>query len=81
MHVIEQDKEYDYMWDKLAKHPLNRDDEIPHMCENGGETWQYMGTYETDLKISHQFRHRRHPKTSDRQYIYIEASKVFKYRS
>lgn len=34
-----------------------------------GECWQYMGTQEE----GHCFRHRRHPKTQNREYFFVKS--------
>ena len=70
--------EYDYMWDQLAKLPMNKNNEVPQMCENNGEVWQFMGTHYENKKLVHQFRHRCHPKDSKRIYINIPAHRELK---
>lgn len=68
--------EWDRMWQKLGENPFNAGSENPTVCENLGECWQYMGTEfvgnEQGKKWMHCFRHRCHPKTNKRQYLWIE---------
>ena len=65
MIIIKQDtKDWNFMWDWLTKHPLNKDNENPTQCNNNGEVWQYMGSYQSDLKVISEFRHRNHPMTN-----------------
>jgi hypothetical protein len=42
-----------------------------------GEVLQYMGTVLEDGAIRHEFRHRAIPKTNERKYWHIPASKNF----
>ena len=62
-------REWVAMWDALAKDPLNRGLPDPRAARNRefGESWQYMGTEAR----GHCFRHRAHPKTGNREYVYI----------
>jgi hypothetical protein len=70
--------EYDYMWSELAKLTLNKENEVPQICENNGEGWQYMGSCFIRNNLMHQFRHRCHPKNSERINLNIKASQNFK---
>ena len=64
--------EWYYMWAKLAEHPLNCDQAEPTLCENNGETWQYMGTeLLPNGQWIHKFRHRMHPAMED-EYTYVD---------
>jgi hypothetical protein len=73
-YLKEFPSEQDYMWSELAKLPMNRKNEVPQICENNGEGWQYMGSdLEEDNILFHVFRHRCHPKNSKRIYIRIKA--------
>lgn len=67
--VNEGSPEWDYMWAKLAELPLNAGISDPTTAEHNLEVWEYMGTYENQ----HSFRHRNHPKTGKREYVYIPA--------
>lgn len=68
--------EWDYMWQELAKHPINKGIKEPTVSYNDGELWEYMGSYVFDKKNSiHEFRHRCHPKTEEREYIKITSKK------
>lgn len=83
-------KEWDYAWAKLAKLPLNQDNQEPMVCHNStyGESWQYMCTVETKTLLSfspgvtlpamvHQFRHRAHPLDNQRKYVNIPVSEEY----
>ena len=56
-HVHPNMPEWEYMWEELAKHPVNAGRSQPTQCLNEGEVWQYMGSDER----GHSFRHRCHP--------------------
>ena len=66
--------EWEYMWNWLANHPLNKGLEYPEYAENNGEMWQYMGSFKQKDKVIHELRHRQHPTTGTRQYLKLEAS-------
>lgn len=68
--------EHDYMWNRLAEHPLNKEEDTPQMCGNKGELWQYMGTH-FKKRWQHEFRHRYHPKTFKKEWIVVTPSKKF----
>lgn len=63
--IKENSSEWNYMWEWLAKHPINENIEDPSTAENNGEIWQYMGSYKEKEKIVHEFRHRNHIITKD----------------
>jgi hypothetical protein len=68
--------EWDYMWDRLAKHYVNADQPQPTVCYNAdcGEAWQYMGTIRRAHLLFHEFRHRCHPVGGQREYLRLQAS-------
>jgi hypothetical protein len=68
--------EWDYMWERLGQHSLNQDQERPTSClhQDSHEVWQYMGSAYADGRWSHQFRHRFHPATGQREYVNVPAS-------
>ena len=41
-----------------------------------GETWQYMGSYQTPASTVHECRHRRHPNTGARGNVQVNISHV-----
>ncbi len=69
--------EWQYMWEWLANHPLNKGIENPKIAEYEGEAWQYMGSFKQGEKVIHEFRHRIHPVTQSRQNVKVEASENF----
>lgn len=69
--------EWDYMWNWIAEHPLNKDNAEPMVCSNEGEVWQYMGSFMNDNKVVHEFRHRLHPVTGERAYLKLNGSPAF----
>jgi len=75
--VEKNSNEWNYMWDKLAKHPINIGIDNPTVAENEGESWRYMDTSFCDGKLKHCFRHRCHPTEDQRVYLYIPVSKQF----
>ena len=70
---VERDsEEWNAMWRALASKPLNAGlaDPVCALDESTGERWQYMGTYDG----WHEFRHRQHPRTQQREYLKIEST-------
>ena len=63
---------WEYIWDELAKNPINDGLENRSIAMNDGEAWQYMGTIEYGNKFLTDFRHRKHPYNSLPKYITIE---------
>lgn len=55
------------LWDTLERSPLGVD--RVSRCPETGEIWQYMGTIEGN----HEFRHRHHPKTKQREVFSTKA--------
>ena len=68
--------EWDYMWNWIAEHPLNKDNEQPTVCLNNDEAWQYMGSYIQKDKAIHEFRHRNHPLTNRVEKLSVNASEA-----
>ena len=67
--------EWDFMWNWLENHPLNKGLENPTSATNDGENWRYMGSFKQGERVIHEFRHRNHPVTNQRQDVKVEASK------
>ena len=38
------------------------------------EFWQYMGSFNRDGKWQHEFRHRYHPATAQREFIHVDCA-------
>jgi hypothetical protein len=70
-------KEWDYMWEWLSNHPINKDLEEPSVALNEGEAWQYMGSYKQNDSVIHSFRHRSHPLTNRIEQISLYSSNEF----
>lgn len=66
--------EWDFMWNWLASHPINKGLEDPTTAMNDGEAWQYMGSFKQADRVIHTFRHRNHPATSTVQTLNLNAS-------
>lgn len=79
--VKQESPEGEFMWDWLAKHPLNEGLEKPMEAMNEGEAWQYMGSYKHENKVIHEFRHRNHPKINGKTVISVSASEAFNVES
>jgi hypothetical protein len=75
--VKQNSTEWNYIWDFVAKHPINEDLEEPQTAWNEGEAWQYMGSFKNKTKVIHEFRHRQHPKTNDVYKITFNGSETF----
>ncbi len=76
--IIEMDSpEWEYMWNWLAEHPINKDLNNPSLATNNGEAWQYMGSYKLKNKVIHSFRHKFHPLTNRVENLSLNASDSF----
>ena len=69
--------EWDFMWNWLASHPLNKGLDEPTTALNENEAWQYMGSYQQKERLLHTFRHRNHPVTNSRQQVSVQSSEAF----
>ena len=69
--------EWNYIWDWLSKHPINKDLENPLEAENNGQVWQYTGTYKEANKAIHSLRHRYHPITNKQENLSLISSSTF----
>jgi hypothetical protein len=72
-----ESNEWNYMWDWLASHPLNKDlsDPSTAMSEDQ-EVWQYMGSFRQNNQTIHEFRHRNHPVTKQREYLKVMCTQT-----
>jgi hypothetical protein len=80
LRAVQRDTaEWDYMWELLGLHPINRGRASPTVCFNGecSEVWQYMGSAEVGGVWAHQFRHRMHPGTGQRECLDVPATLAF----
>lgn len=66
--------EWDRMWKKVARHPVNKGLPDPIEAENGGEVWQYMESHKAWLGYKHCFRHRYHPASFGEKRIVVRSS-------
>ena len=69
--------EWDFIWNWLAAHPINKDIEQPTIAQNGTEAWQYMGSFKQGKRVIHELRHRNHPTTKSLQSLKVSASPEF----
>ena len=75
--ILKQDgAEWDYLWNTLAKHPLNENFADPFVAQNelNGECWQYMGSFRNNGEVIHEMRHRSIPISNDRVVLKFNAS-------
>lgn len=80
--VHPESPEFQYLWEELGKHKLNKKLEDPCNADNFGEAWQYMYTDKCSFMFfwkrdCHVFRHRCHPKTNKAERLEIPVSKSF----
>ncbi len=75
--IKENTPEWHYMWNWLADHPINSAFPEPMVCLNEKEAWQYMGSFRSDKRIIHEFRHRNHPLTNDLLNLKVSGSEAF----
>lgn len=69
-NVEPNNPEWDIMWGVLHSQ------KEAHICPLSNEAWQYMGTWNIDGEIVHQFRHRSY-KDEGRIIVNIGASEKF----
>jgi len=75
---VKQDStEWEYIWDFVAKHPINEGLEEPKIALNEGEAWQYMGSFKNKNRLIHEFRHRYHPNTQNVYNLTFNGSDSF----
>lgn len=78
--IKENSPEWEYMWEWLAAHPLNEGLEEPSVANNelNDEKWRYRLSYRQiegdDIKVLHEFMHKSHPKTGDKEKLVLWAS-------
>lgn len=68
--------EWEYMWDWVANHPINKGIENPSLALNTdvNEGWQYMGSRRQNKIVIHELRHRCHPYSQKREDLKLRAS-------
>ena len=76
--LIEIDSpEWNYMWEWLSYHPINKEIEDPTTAFYNNEAWQYMGSFKQENKVLHTFRHRNHPRNGQLVNLTVNASDEF----
>lgn len=79
--LIEIDsEEWEYLWNWVAEHPINKGVVDPSSALHKGESWQYMGSFKQGSKVIHELRHRNHPLTNSVQTLKLKASESFEPR-
>jgi hypothetical protein len=69
--IKKESKEWEWMWEQVAKHPLNEGLENPSVAYNDGKTWEYIGSYSNIVGlIIHEFRHKKHPSDESKTTYY-----------
>lgn len=69
--------EWDYIWDYVTNHPINKDIEEPRVAQNGSHAWRYMGTTTFKSEAIHTVKHTLHPTINDATVITIRASEKY----
>ena len=72
--IKSESPEWEYMWEWLANHPINKNIPEPTTALNDGEAWQYMGSFKNKDKVIHEFRHRNHPFNNQLQRLNLQAT-------
>jgi len=72
--IKEGSNEWNYIWDYIAKHPINEGVDDPKVALNNDEAWQYMGSYKQDNKVIHEVIHNNHPKTNRKHKLVFYSS-------
>lgn len=68
-------QEWNYMWDWVASHPLNKELEDPSTALNdGNQVWQYIGSFRHNNETIHEFKHYNHPVTNREEKISVKSS-------
>jgi hypothetical protein len=77
MIIIKKDSnEWNHMWEWVAAHPLNEGLDNTSLAMNDGEGWQYMGSFRQEDRVIHEFRHRNHPRTQQREFIKLLTTNI-----
>lgn len=72
-----ESNEWNYMWDWVASHPINKGLEDPSTAmSEDKEVWQYMGSFRQNNQTIHEFRHRNHPVTNSVQTLKVMNSET-----
>jgi hypothetical protein len=74
--IKEGSPEWEYMWNWLGDHPINKELPEPTLAYHQGEGWQYMGSFRQGTKVIHEFRHRNHPVTQRVEDLKVSASQA-----
>lgn len=76
-YLNHENVEWARAWDRLSRAPINDavgTDRREAYCPDSQETWQYMGTVLVeDNGWVHEFRHRHHPVSKQRQVVRVPA--------
>lgn len=68
-------QEWNFMWDWVASHPLNKGLSDPSIAlSENNEVWQYMGSFRHNNETIHEFRHRNHPVTNRVEKLNLNCS-------
>lgn len=65
-------KEWNAAWKALAE--ATGDVDRTALNQRSGEAWQYMGSEKRLRGWEHSFRHRDHPSTNERVYVWVRAT-------
>lgn len=75
--IKENSKEWEFMWDWIAKHPINNGLNNPDIAlSEDKKIWQYMGSLKQNNEVLHQFQHLNHPLTNKKENIVLKASET-----
>jgi hypothetical protein len=63
----ENSDDWNFIWDWLASHPINKGIEKPKVALNDNDysCWMYMGTFKKDDVVISDFKHVNHPTTNN----------------
>jgi hypothetical protein len=87
IHVECDSAEWNYMWESLGKHEMNKGIFEPDVALYDHNVWYYLGTEIVHdeptfdkfglFRIQHIFHHHCHPKTKRQEYLRIPPSQEF----
>jgi hypothetical protein len=70
----ENSDDWNFIWDWLASHPINKGIEKPKVALNDNDysCWMYMGTFKKDDVVISELVHKNHPITKSYQKLTLQ---------
>ena len=72
--ITPESSEWEYIWNWLENHPINKDLPDPSEALNNNHKWEYYGSLRQDKDVIHLLRHNHHPVTNNVLELKLKAS-------